>query len=329
MMIIDSFRKKMYELYNDRPLILEGANGSLGLSFAEVFFNEKIIPSTILLTTYSSDIHPIWHKIRSDLVHIKTIEDPDFFKRNNIIKGSFGNSGINIIFASGYGQPNKFLNDPISIIHANILTLLKYSEYKNIESFAYMSTSEIYAGVDSDIDENSFTKSKPQNSRGVYIESKRLAEAIVSNILSKKIKRTASFRVALAFPPRCIEGDTRVLADLISSGKKGIVTLNRGAEFIRQYQYGPNAAIKILSAIANGKSSLYNNSGSHIISLGDLAKLISKILNVDMNIKNNLTDNTAPTSVIINHDLIDSESGYLKEDEKTLEEYLMQAIQSE
>ena len=164
------------------------------------------------------------------------------------------------------------------MIEANILTLLKYSQYENIGSFAYISTSEIYAGIDGDIDENSFTKSKPQNSRGVYVESKRLAEAIVSNILSKKINRTASFRVALAFPPRCIEGDTRVLADLISSGKKGIVTLNGGAEYIRQYQYGPNAAIKILSAIANGESSLYNNSGSHITTLGDLAKLVSKIL---------------------------------------------------
>ena len=156
-----------------------------------------------------------------------------------------------------------------------------------------------------------------------------MAEAIVSNILSKKINRTASFRVALAFPPRSIKGDTRVLADLISSGKKGIVTLNGGAEYIRQYQFGPNAAIKILSAMANGKSTLYNNSGSHIITLGNLAKLISKILDVELDIKSNLGDTSAPVSVIINHDLIDSESGYLKENEKSLEEYLMKAIKSE
>lgn len=329
MMIIDSFRKKMCELYNNRPLILEGANGSLGLSFAEILFDEKIIPSSILLTTYSSEINTIWHKACSNIFHIKNVDDSDFHKRNEIIKSFSSKSVVNVIFASGYGQPNKFLNDPLSVIEANILTLLKYSQYENIGSFAYISTSEIYAGMDGDIDENSFTKSKPQNSRGVYIESKRLAEAIVSNILSKNINRTASFRVALAFPPRCIEGDTRVLADLISSGKKGIVTLNGGAEYIRQYQYGPNAAIKILSAIANGKSSLYNNSGSHITTLGDLAKLVSKILNVDINIRSNLSDNSAPASVIINHDLIDSESGYLKENEKSLEEYLVQAIKDE
>lgn len=329
MMIISSFRKKMYELYNDKPLILEGANGSLGLSFAEILFEEKIIPSLILLTTYSSDINPIWQKVCSNIFHIKNVDDLDFQKRNEIIKGFSSKSVVNVIFASGYGQPNKFLNDPFSVIEANILTLLKYSQYKNVGSFAYISTSEIYAGIDGDIDENSDTKSKPQNSRGIYIESKRLAEAIVANILSNKINRTASFRVALAFPPRCIEGDTRVLADLISSGKNGVVTLNGGAEYIRQYQFGPNAAIKILSAMANGKSTLYNNSGSHIITLGNLAKLISKILDVELDIKSNLIDASAPVSVIINHDLIDSESGYLKENEKSLEEYLMKAIKSE
>ena len=37
----------------------------------------------------------------------------DLSKRNEIIKSLFSNLSANVIFASGYGQPNKFLNDPL------------------------------------------------------------------------------------------------------------------------------------------------------------------------------------------------------------------------
>ena len=151
-------------------------------------------------------------------------------------------------------EPNLFLNDQEGIIEANIVNLIDYSIFKNIESFA-LSTAEIYSGLNGSVKENSKLITTPSHPRGVYIESKRLSESIISNILSRNIKRCVSFRVALAFPPKLLEFDNRVLSDLINNAKKnGYVNLNGGGNFVRQYQYGPLCALKILAAMSYRKS---------------------------------------------------------------------------
>ena len=73
-----------------------------------------------------------------------------------------------------------FLNDQEGIIEANIVNLIDYSIFKNIESFAFMSTAEIYSGLNGSVKENSKLITTPSHPRGVYIESKRLSESIIS-----------------------------------------------------------------------------------------------------------------------------------------------------
>jgi len=167
----------------------------------------------------------------------------------------------------------------------------------------------------------------PQHPRGIYIESKRLGEAIVSNLISKNATRVASYRIALATPPRLLNNDHRVLADLITSAKENNkVILNGGQKLLRQYQYGPNAIYKILGSISNGTSNLYNNAGSHILTLGELAKLIGKVFNVDVEIKENIQDSSSPKVVNINSERINFESGYLLDKEEDFFSYLNRIV---
>lgn len=319
--------KKIKKIYHNNPLIIEGANGSLGLSFLSIFKEFKIQPKKLILTTKSSKIDKDWKNFDKSLVHL-TSNNKNFF--NSRKKYLTNLKKVNILFCAGYGRPNIFLNDQKGVIEANILNLIEYTKYKNIKTFAYMSTSEVYSGVSGSVTEKSKLITSPDHPRGIYIETKRLSESIISNILSKNIHRSASFRVALAFPPKLLKYDNRVLSDLISNAKKnGYVSLKGGSNFIRQYQYGPHCALKILAAMAYGKSNLYNNSGNFILKLGDLGKLISKILKIkfiDMNKKNN--DVTAPKKVLVNSNLLNKEIGYQIKKEKKLEYYLTKMISS-
>jgi len=213
------------------------------------------------------------------------------------------------------------------LLQANVDNLLDYQVFTNIDTFCYLSTSELYSGSRGKVAETSPLPTQPQHPRGIYIEAKRMGESIVNHILKRKIRRVASYRIALATPPWLLKDDTRVLSDLIRSAiSDGEVVLKGGAQMIRQYQYGPNAVYKIIGSIANGTNELYNNAGSHQTSLGALAGLIGKIFAVPVRIIEKNNDISAPDTVEIDSGLIQKDSGYLLENEDQFEDYLRKII---
>jgi hypothetical protein len=84
--------------------------------------------------------------------------------------------------------------------------------------------------------------------------------------------------------------------------------------------------MKILSAMACGKSVLYNNSGSHIITLEELTKLIANILNIPYKINLVQDDSSAPEYVLIDNKKINTESCYEVRNELSFEAYLRKMI---
>ncbi len=95
---------------------------------------------------------------------------------------------------------------------------------------------------------------------------------------------------------------------------------------MRQYQYGPNAMVQILSSLVNGSHRVYNCAGSHKISLGSLAELIANITCSELTIEKDSDDLSAPTTVNINYDRITNDSGIIVGSESTLESYLKSVI---
>ena len=134
---------KIKNLFNKKPLVIEGANGSLGLSFLKILKNYQIRPSKLLLTTYSSNLEKSWIKFDKNIIHLKSSRSNFLSKRKNILNEL---TNINVIYCSGYGRPNFFLKNPYGIIDSNITNLVPYSFHKRINTFAFMSTSEIYSG---------------------------------------------------------------------------------------------------------------------------------------------------------------------------------------
>jgi len=95
---------------------------------------------------------------------------------------------------------------------------------------------------------------------------------------------------------------------------------------VRQYQYGPNAAYKLLGSLANGENRLYINAGSHVLTLGELANIVSKIFDVPLEVEAKLEDSTSPPVVLLDSTRIDLDSGYLKSKEKSFESYIKEMI---
>ena len=320
-MLDEKILKKIRLALNNNVLVVEGANGSMSLSLLKILIENEIKVPRLLLTTKSSTPDKLWNNVSNkiDLIHA---ENYSFLNKRDKVIASFSKS-FNVFYAAGYGRPKSFLNDPKSVISANITNLIGYSNYKNLNLFAYCSTSEIYSGCKGLVNESSSIVTSTQQPRSVYIEAKRLGEAITANIISRVAKRAASYRIALAISPKIIPEDDRVLADLINSGRtKQCVILNGGSNLVRQYQYGPNSIYKILGSLVNGNSTIYNNAGSHIVTLGNLARLVAKILNVKCKILNKNKDKSSPKKVLINTDLIDAHSNYQIKKEKNLETYL-------
>jgi nucleoside-diphosphate-sugar epimerase len=315
----------VHDAINRRPLIVEGANGSLGLSIRRVLDDLNIIPSHLLLTTYSAPPDHEWSRLACPTEHLSASSE-NFLQKKLRIISTFPDKR-SVIFGSGYGRPKEFLQNPHDAVVANTQELLCYRDVSDIEFFAYLSSSEVYSGLSFDADEESPLPTSPQHPRSLYIESKRIGEAILYNAISPICRRSASYRVALALPPKLLRNDTRVFADLARSALEvGLVQLNGGENLIRQYQYGPNAAYKLLGSLVNGRHNLYNNAGSHVVTLGDLARTVARVCNVRCVIHQTLSDNSSPPSVRLTTRRIDQDSEYSHALEKTFEDYVREII---
>jgi nucleoside-diphosphate-sugar epimerase len=315
------------EFYDNRPLIIEGANGALGVSALYFFSQFEIRPSSVLLTTRNSlpDLER-WRKIAESVEHVRingTNSEHDFAAR--LANGDFENG--NVLYMAGYGQPKKFLEDPSGIISANVTRLMSYKFSVDLNSFAYISSSEIYGDTETPVNEESPLLSNPASKRGIYTESKKLGEAITLNLLGPVARRVACYRVALAFPPEQINDDSRVLADLIKSGLEiGQIVLKGSGSFLRQYQYGPHAIAKIAGSMACGSAVIYNNAGRHVVTLEDLAKIVAEIMGLPCDIVDSCESLGAPKGVRLLHDLIDDESSFLEQSTESFSELLRASI---
>jgi nucleoside-diphosphate-sugar epimerase len=265
---INNLRNKIQH----EELHIFGASGALGLSCLMLFEILLIKPKKIVIYAREKSKLSRWlafsikNKVEFEIVK---------FKENSFdIDLSRISSNSTIYYFLGFAQPQKFMNDPLSLFEINVGLLSKVT-LRAPKYIFYTSTSEIYSGLTSLTDESSATISTPQHPRGAYIESKRCGEAILSHLSSPQTK-SVSFRVALATPPYPLEDDSRILSDLVTMAKNtGKVSLRGGWDSIRQYQWGPICLAKMLWIGYWGVQKVYNISGGEAITLETLAKEVA------------------------------------------------------
>ncbi|MCX5699130.1 MAG: NAD-dependent epimerase/dehydratase family protein [Candidatus Omnitrophica bacterium] len=186
-----------------------------------------------------------------------------------------------IIHAAGYGQPGKFLQDPIRTIKLNTVVLLElFEKLAKGGKLLFLSTSEVYVGLPyPPYKETDIGTTNTNHPRACYIEAKRCGEAICNAYRQKGIE-AKSARLSLAYGPGTRDGDKRVINEFIRKGlEEGISLLDQG-QAKRTYCYVSDAIEIMWNILFRGSDAIYNVGGSSKITIRELAQKIGGYLKV-------------------------------------------------
>lgn len=190
-----------------------------------------------------------------------------------------------IIHAAGYGQPGKFMADPMLTIRINtVATEVLLRKTKPGGRFLFISSSEVYSGLESsDYTETQIGTTNTDHPRAPYIEGKRCGEAYVSLASQHLGIRSTSARLALAYGPGVGRTDERVLNHFVRSAltSRKIEMKDSGTAH-RTYCYVADAIRMMLSALLLGTESVYNIGGISRTSIRELAVLIGELTGAEV-----------------------------------------------
>lgn len=174
-----------------------------------------------------------------------------------------------IIHAASLASPIHYGSNPIGVSLPNVLgtiQLLNLAEKSGVESFLFVSSSEVYGDFGTDkieIDEKEFGSLDPINPRSCYAESKRMGESLCISWFNQKKVPTKIVRPFHTYGPGLTRHDGRVYADFIYSiiDRKDIV-LNSKGEAKRAFCYQSDALKGMLLVLLKGQPGEAYNLGN-------------------------------------------------------------------
>lgn len=183
-----------------------------------------------------------------------------------------------VIYAAGYGQPLKFLDEKITTINFNTIDVQRIFKYlKPQGKFLFISSSEIYSGAKLPYKETDIGTITPQHPRACYIEGKRCGEAICMAFKEQGYDVKIA-RLALAYGEGTKKGDTRVLNQFIEQAlTTGEIKVKDAGEAIRTYGYVEDVAKQLLNILFKGKDVVYNVGGQSTTTIAALALKIGEL----------------------------------------------------
>ena len=272
--------------FKNKKILILGYSGIVGQYFVGLFLNllnTKYSPKSITLT--SKNKTPSYLSFLKKIKKIKIIQK-DISK--NKLK-AFKNYDC-IIFSAGYGQPSKFLDNPLETIDLNTTILSNFIRKLNPKGkFLYMSSSEVYnKNLNKNLTENDIGTTNTDDPRASYIEAKKCGEVIVNTYKKFYNIDGKAIRLCLAYGPGSKKNDGRVLYQFINrSIKNKKLEVQDSGLAKRKYIYILDAIKMMLNIIVFGKETTYNIAGQEGVTIKSLAKKITDIFNIKLQIKNN------------------------------------------
>ena len=209
---------------------------------------------------------------------------PRFYSANEVI--SFDEEVDYIIHCAGISGGSKMhLKDPLKIYDIGIngtRSLLDYASTHGCNGFVYISTYEIYGGVNEDslIPENHACLLDPMVLRNSYAEVKRLCESLCVAYSTKYGFNVYSGRLTSSFGTGVSYDDPRFFAEFARCVVNGqdIVLKSTGGT-IRNYLDVDDAASGFLYILVNGENgNAYNlTNRNNAVSVRDIAKRMIEV----------------------------------------------------
>jgi len=233
-----------------------------------------------------------------------------------------------IVHAAGYGQPGRFLADPVKTIALNSsATLALFDHLAPDGRFLFISSSEIYSGLPPRAcQEHEVGTTAPDHPRACYIEGKRCGEAICHAWRARGAAAYAA-RLALAYGPGTREDDARVLNAFIQRGlQQGRITMLDAGLATRTYCYITDAVELLLHILLDGREAVYNVGGQSRTTIAGLAGMIGDILQVPVNIPS-AGPGVAGAPADVSLDMTRCRTEFCKEHYVSLEEGLQRTVE--
>lgn len=287
-----------WSLFKNTSILITGANGFLPAYLVEFFLYLNNIVPGINLTVYGL--------VRNEKKAKARFRDYLDYKNFKLIIQDVSDQikikeNIDYIFhAASQASPKFYGLDPVGTLYPNIIgtiNLLNFSKLKNVKSFLYFSSGEVYGNVkSSNIKENNFGYLDPTSIRSCYAESKRMGENICVSFHHQYGLNVKIVRPFHTYGPGMSLDDGRVFADFVNCIiKKNHINLNSDGKSIRCFCYLSDATIGFIKVLINGIPGQAYNIGNpkEQISILNLAKTLTTLysdyqLNVNLSNNNNV-----------------------------------------
>ena len=189
-----------------------------------------------------------------------------------------------IIHAASYANPKHFSIDPIGTLLPNTIgtkNMLDLARKKNVQSFLFFSSSEIYGQISDElITESSVGWVDPLDLRSCYAESKRMGENMCISWFKQYEIPVKIARIFHTYGPGIKLDDGRVFADFVSNvvNNHDIVIKSDGTAK-RSFCYIVDATLAFFTILLKGKNGdAYNVANPDCyVTILELAKKISSL----------------------------------------------------
>lgn len=187
-----------------------------------------------------------------------------------------------VIHAGGYGQPGKFMENPLATLRLNTAATCDLLDLLTPGGrFLFVSTSELYSGLPNPpFREEQIGTTNTDHARACYIEAKRCGEAIC-HAASKGGVVARAARLALAYGPGTRADDQRVLNTFIRRAltEHAIRMMDQGVAW-RTYGYVADAVSIMWRILLEGREVVYNVGGDSRTTIRELAELTGRLTKV-------------------------------------------------
>lgn len=216
-----------------------------------------------------------------------------------------------VIHASGYGQPGKFLEEPVSAIRQNtIATYILMDKLMPSGKFLYISSGAVYAeNPKEEYFEEDISYAGLEHPRICYIEGKRCGEAICE-LYRRQGTDVKIVRPSFTYGPGVRADDVRVIYEFIRKALSGKVQMRDQGKAVHVYEYISDAVEEMWNVLLHGKQSIYNIAGHSQISIYELADKIAEQLDAEVVVP--VTNDTVPGAIMkqrVNSSRVEMEFG--------------------
>ncbi|MFZ4796465.1 MAG: NAD-dependent epimerase/dehydratase family protein [Bacteroidia bacterium] len=271
-----------WEKLKGTTVLITGANGFLPsyMLYTLLYLNDsKKIEINILALVRNSK------KAKAKFGNLLERNDLKIIEQDVCLPIIFDEKIDYIIHAASQASPKYYGVDPVGTLSANVIGtkgLLDLALQKQVKSFLFFSTSEVYGIVDSSkipTKENDYGYIDPTNVRACYAESKRMGENMCVSYLHQYKVPVKIVRPFHTYGPGMELNDGRVYADFIAN-----IVQNENIEMksdglaMRAFCYSADATLgffKVLLAGENGEAYNVGNPNGEISIINLAEKLVN------------------------------------------------------